>query len=266
MALAVWALGAFPARIGAAAGLVFAGSGANLEITRLLAEAFVRTRPGVTIEVPPSLGSTGGIKAVAQGAITVGLVSRPFHTEESGLGLTYVPYARSPVVMAVHPSVPDDTISSADLVRIYQGAKTSWRDGREIVVLTRDPGDSAIEVLEQSVPGFREAYAESQKARRWRTLFKMQEMNDTLARTPGAIGMTSLPTGGAEQAKLKVLRIDDVAPTRDSVREGRYRLVRTLAFVFRPGGVPPDAQAFMDFARSRAAVPIILEHGHLPAE
>lgn len=265
VALAVGALGAFPARAGAEAALVFAGSGANLDITRLLAQAFVRTHPQVTIEVPPSLGSTGGIKAVANGAVAVGLASRPFTTEERGLGLTYVPYARSPVVMAVHPSVPDDTISAEDLVRIYQGTKTRWRNGREIVVLTRDPGDSAIEVLEREVPGFREAYAESQKARRWRTLFKMQEMDQALARTPEAIGMTSLPSG-VERAGVKVLRIDGVAPTREAVRQGRYRLVRTLAFVFRGGAPSPDALAFMDFARSRTAAPIILEHGHLPAE
>lgn len=266
LALAVGALGAFPARAGAEAALVFAGSGANLDIIRLLAQAFARTHPQVTIEVPPSLGSTGGIKAAAQGAVAVGLVSRPFTTEERSLGLTYLPYARSAVVMAVHPSVPDDNISAEDLVRIYQGTKTRWRHGREIVVLTRDPGDTAIEVLEREVPGFREAYAESQKARRWRMLFKMQEMDHALARTPEAIGMTGFPSGGAERAGVKVLKIDGVAPTPEAVREGRYRLVRTLAFVYRAGAVPPDALAFMEFARSRAAAPIILELGHLPAE
>src|ERR1700704_6586574 len=66
----------------AAPPLIFAGSGTNLPITRLLVEAFRQHHPENSIEVPASLGSTGGIRAVADGVIALGLISRPLKSQE----------------------------------------------------------------------------------------------------------------------------------------------------------------------------------------
>lgn len=57
--------------------LVFAGSGVNLEITRLLAAEFKKSHPNSEINVPRSTGSPGAIQAAADGAIAVGMISRP---------------------------------------------------------------------------------------------------------------------------------------------------------------------------------------------
>ncbi len=248
-----------------AAPLVFAGSGTNLAITRLLAEAFVRTRPDLTIEVPASIGSTGGIQAAADGSIALGLVSRPLKDQEKTLGLTTRPYARSAIVFGVHPTVHDEGISLDDLLNIYRGTKTRWRDGREIVVLTRQPTDSGIEALEQKIPGFREVYAESQKAKRWITLYTDQEMNQALVKTPYAIGLLDLGIIQSEQLTVRPLRVDGVAPSEQSVRNGTYRLVKTLAFVYREASLAPSAKAFLEFVRSKPAQQLLLLHRYLPA-
>jgi phosphate transport system substrate-binding protein len=81
--------------------------------------------------------------------------------DEKKLGLTVQPYARIVLVMGVHPTVPDDNITFADLINIYKGVKVQWSDGHDIIVLTRQPGDNSVEVLEREVSGFREAFAES---------------------------------------------------------------------------------------------------------
>src|SRR2546430_1825556 len=73
-----------------------------------------------------------------------GLLRGPWKDEEQKLGLTVLPYARTVIVIGVHPTVADDGITSEDLVRIYKKTKTSWQDGHEIVVLTREPGDNTI--------------------------------------------------------------------------------------------------------------------------
>ena len=109
--------------------LTFAGSGTNLPIIRALAEAFRRAHPDVNIDVPASIGSTGGIRAAAEGAIAVGLISRPLRDREKGLGLIVVPYARTAVVIGAHPTVADDGITFEDLVSIYRGVKSRWKDG-----------------------------------------------------------------------------------------------------------------------------------------
>ena len=185
-------------------GMVFAGSGANLAITRLLAKAFVERRPDVRIEVPKSLGSTGGLRAAADGAITVGLVSRPLRAEEKGLGLTVLPLARSPIILAVHPAVAEDAITADGLLRIYQGTTARWGDGSQIVLLTREPGDSGIEVLESVIPTFKAAHASCRQTRRCSVLFTEQEMIRSLEETPRALGLTDLGghpgRGGPRQA------------------------------------------------------------------
>lgn len=245
---------------------VFAGSGSNLAITRLLADAFTRVRPEIKIEIPASIGSIGGIRAAADGAIAVGLTSRPLLEHEKGWGLTVVPYARTAVVIAAHPSVADDGISFEDLVQIYKGTRSHWKDGREIIVLTREPRDSSIGVLERAIPGFKEAYTESQRARRWFTFYTDQEMSRALARTPYAIGVSEFGAITVERLPIKALKVNGVFPTPESVAGGRYPLVKTLAFVFRKETLPTEARAFLDFVRSKEGKRILKSNGLLPVE
>src|SRR5919109_205524 len=73
--------------------LVFAGSGSGVAIARVLAKEFERRNPGVRIEVPPSIGTGGGIKAAAAGSISAGLATRPLKPEEKTPGLVYLPFA-----------------------------------------------------------------------------------------------------------------------------------------------------------------------------
>jgi phosphate transport system substrate-binding protein len=247
-----------------AAPLIFAGSGTNLAITKLLADAFMRTRRDVAIEVPPSIGSTGGIQAAAAGSVTVGLVSRPLKDAEKGL--TVVPYARSAIVLGAHPTVPDDEITLDDLIGIYRGTKVRWRNGREIVVLTRQPTDSGIEVLEREVQGFREVYAESQRAKRWITLFTDQDMNQQLVKTPDAIGLLDLGIIHAERLSVKALRVNGVPPTDQTVQSGKYSLVKTLAFAFREGTLPAGAKAFLDFVQSKPGQQILHSNHYVSAK
>ncbi len=246
--------------------LVVAGSGANLDITRRLAEEFRRIRPDIRIEVPPSIGSGGATKAVTEGAIGLGVISRELKENESRLGLTALSYARAIVVVGVHRTVADDGLTSDELVAIYQGTKSRWRDGRDIVVLTREPGDSSIEVLGREILGFKGAYAESQRVKRWHTLFTDQDMNRAIAGSPYAVGFSQLGDIAIEKLPIKALKLNGVAPSLESAQSGKYPLVKTLSFVFVKDRLRPEAKAFLDFARSKQAHPILRAQGFLPGE
>src|SRR4051812_8497016 len=80
--------------------LGLAGSGSNLPLTYLLVEAFRARNPQSKVIVHESIGSSGGVRAVRDGAVGVGLISRPLTAEEEGYGLTVTPYARVAVVVA----------------------------------------------------------------------------------------------------------------------------------------------------------------------
>jgi phosphate transport system substrate-binding protein len=243
---------------------IIAGSGTNLPIMRTLATAFQSKHPGITIEVPASIGSTSGIRAAADGAITIGLVSRPLKEQEKHLGLEFVTYARTPLVIGVHPTVPDNAMTLAEIVDIYRGKKRNWQNGKEIIVLTREPGDSTIEEMIHRVPGFKAAYEESQTAKRWTTLLKDLEMNETLARTPNAIGFSDLGALTIERHRIKPLKINGVAPTLVNLQSGRYPLAKPLMFVYKGTTLPPAARQFLNFVRSRAGAKILRDNGYLP--
>jgi phosphate transport system substrate-binding protein len=244
--------------------LTLAGSGTNLPIARVLAAAFEKKHPGIHIEVPASIGSTSGIRAAAEGAVAIGLISRPLKESEKRLGLEVVTYARTPLVIGVHPSVAVESITSAEIIDIYRGKKGSWKDGREIIVLTREPGDSTIEVMCKGVPGFKEVYDESQKAKRWTTLLKDLEMNETLAKTPHAIGFSDLGALTLERHRIKPLKVNGVAPTLKNAENGTYPLVKPLMFVFHREKLPPAAREFLAFTRSKDGAKIMRASGYLP--
>ncbi|MBI4590699.1 MAG: substrate-binding domain-containing protein [Candidatus Rokubacteria bacterium] len=194
------------------------------------------------------------------------MISRPLREPEKGLGLTVLPYARTAAIIGAHPTVTDDRITFEERLQIYKGTKTRWSDGREIIVLTREPGDTSIEVLEREIPGFAPAYAESHKAKRWTTLYTDQGMNRVLARTPYAIGFSDMGTITAERLPIKVLKMNGVLPTPENVLSGRFPLVKRLAFVFLKDKLPDGAKAFLDFVRSSEGGKVLRASGYLPAK
>ncbi len=249
--------------------LIFAGSGVNLQLIRLLAEAFRKSHPDQfkQIDVPATIGSTGAIQAVADGAITVGLISRPLQEHEKKLGLTVVPYAQTALAIATHPSVAEDEITSSELIQIYQGTKSHWQDGQQIIVLSREEGDSSIRLLEKKIPGFKEVFIDSNRTKFWSTLYKDQDMERVLTRTPYTIGFVDIGTITAEQvSSIKVLKFNGVSPTLENVSSGKYPLVKTLAFVFRKEQLPTNAKPFLNFIQSPEGEKLLRANAYLPVK
>lgn len=244
--------------------MVAAGSGVNLGITRLLAEAFQKTHPNAVVQVPGSIGTRGAIKAAADGAIALGLISRPLQPGELALGFTAVPYARVPLALAVHPSVPDRGISAAELIDIVRGTKKRWKDGREIVVQVREKSDSGFGVLQEKIPGFREAYQQSLQTGRWSVYYTDQEANQAIVRTPCAIGVTDLGMIRTEGLAVKPLTLDGVTPVPEALAKGTYPLGRDLTFIYREPHLPKQGKAFLDFVRSEQGGRILKANGYLP--
>jgi phosphate transport system substrate-binding protein len=253
-----------PQQLPAPSLLIAAGSGANLEITRLLANAFMKYHPRVTIEVPGSIGSKGAITAVTDGAITFGLISRPLKADETSPGLVTRPFAIVPIVVGAHAAVADNEITFQDLVDIYRGTKTRWKDGNEIIVLSREPFDSGFQMLEKEIPGFREAIAESRQAKRWTVSFTDQEANRALLSTRYAIGISDLGMILTEGLDIKVLKLNGVIPGPESLLRGQYPLKRELSFLYREGTLPEEAKAFLDFVSTEEGAGLLKSNGYLP--
>lgn len=249
-----------PRRHDPSTGLVLAGSGSNLPITRSLVDGF--RRQGPTPVVQPSIGSGGGIRALLDGVIDIALVSRPLKERERALGLVSVPYARVPVVVAVHSDVPDRAISTPELVAVYAGHRHTWSDGSRISVLQRERGDSSHRAVGSVVAGFEETNEDAYREDRWRVLYHDDAMTDALDSTPGSIGLFG--QGAIPPTRsIRALEIDGIMPTVEAVRQQRYPFTKDLAFVTL-GEPKGRLAAFIDFVRSPEGQRIIEQAGGLP--
>jgi phosphate transport system substrate-binding protein len=132
------------------------------------------------------------------------------------------------------------------------------------VVLTRQPGDSSIDVLQVVVPGFKQVYTEAQQTKRWATLFTDRDMDQAVMRTPYAIGLVDMGAITAGRLTIKPLKVNGVAPTPAEVKAGRYTLVKALAYVVDPRRKSPEAQRFIDFSLSKEGAAVLATIGYLP--
>lgn len=241
--------------------LALAGSGSNLPVTRALVSEFV-TEDGTRAVVYPSIGSGGGVRALLDGVVDVALVSRPLKERERALGLVAIPYARVPVVVAVHADVPDEEIDTPGLVAVYAGHRGTWSDGSRVTVLQRERGDSSHSSVARIVPGFAETNDEAYRDSRWRVLYHDDAMTDALDSTPGAVGLFgqgAVPRGRS----LRPLRVDGVMPTPQTVESGAYPFHKDLSFV-TVGEPSHHALELIEFARSPAGGAILRDMGALP--
>lgn len=242
---------------------VAAGSGVNLGITQILATAFMEKHPDVEITVPKSIGTKGAIMAVADNTITFGLISRPLKSQEESSDYTVIAYATSPIVVGVNLSVKNEEITSQELVDIYKGTKTHWKNGEEIIVQIREAFDSGFEVLEKKIKGLKEACEEARKEKKWSTYFTDQEANHALAFTKNAIGVTDMGMISTENLAIKPLKLDGVAPSPATILSGEYPLTRTLYILYRDKTLPAEAREFLEFIRSAEAASLLKSHGYL---
>ena len=81
----------------AAENIAIVGTGSGMSVLKAIGEAFSRDNPGVTIDVPDSIGSGGGIKAVGNDQNVIGRVARAIKDKEKHYGLSYVPVTKMPI-------------------------------------------------------------------------------------------------------------------------------------------------------------------------
>ncbi|MEM9191668.1 MAG: substrate-binding domain-containing protein, partial [Myxococcota bacterium] len=159
--------------------VTLAGSGSNLPLTRVLARHFRQSRPDIRVRVHPSIGSAGGIAAVKDGAVDIGLVSRA-PTPEEAEGLELILYARVAVAVAAHPTGADASLTPDALFSIFDGSKTTWGSGEPIRLLLREPGDSAHHAFGERLTGFTELHEEAWRSQRFPVLLTDQAMAQAL--------------------------------------------------------------------------------------
>jgi phosphate transport system substrate-binding protein len=260
---AVAALSVFARASASEPELRIGGTGMALATMRQIGDLFMTTRPRVTVKVLPSLGTGGGLAAVAAGAIGLALSARPINDAERAKGLQSLAYARTPIAFVTHPAVGIRVITLSQVSQILAGTMRAWPDGTPIRLVRREPSDADWTMLRAMSAEMADAVTVALARPGLLTVATDQENADALERLPGSFGAMSIGQMRAEARGVVPLSLDGEPPDVAAVAAGRYKLSRTLHAIW--GDHPaPDVAQFVDFLRTEPTSELLVRLGHIP--
>ena len=234
------------------------GSTSMEKVIGSLGEDFQNKNSGVAFTYNPT-GSGSGITAVAEGNCDIGLSSRSLKDEEKEKGLQETVLALDGIAVVVNPGNPVSDLTIEQIAEIYTGKITNWSevggaDG-EIVVIGREAGSGTRDGFE-SITGTKDACVLRQE------LTSTGDVIATVAGNENAIGYASL---SSVKDNVSAVMVNGVAASAETVLDGTYAIQRPFVLVTRSGEELSDVvQAFMDYALSEEAKPIIENAGAIP--
>lgn len=237
--------------------ITIAGTGSGMELLKALSEAYMTQNPGTKINVPDSIGSSGAVKTVGRDQHAIGRIARPLNENEKELGLTYVPFARMPIVFFTNKSVEINELSPEQVVGIFSGEITNWQEvgGKDakIRVIIREPGDSSLQVLKESFPGFGDILLTPKS----KTTFSDPETCQFAEQKEDTIAF-----GTYINAKNHQLNIPTTGGKTPN--DADYPYLGTLAFIYKEENYRGLIKDFVEFTLSENATVTIRFAGGLP--
>jgi phosphate transport system substrate-binding protein len=243
--------------------LITTGTGSSIGAMELMANGFQKKHPTVNVKVLPSIGSTGGIKAVQDRKIDIGLSYRPLKPEERSAKIIEEPYGRTAFIFGVQDSNPARGFTLAEIEEIYAGKRKTWPDGTQIRLILRPVSDGFSEFLSSINPGIKSA---SDKAHSIPGVFVGNTDQDAAAqieKTPGSFGTTSSALVTAEKRKIKALSVDGAVPALSNVSTGKYPYTMTLSLVYKRDKYRGAIKGFIEYVFSRDGQKLLSDNGHV---
>jgi phosphate transport system substrate-binding protein len=243
--------------------LIIAGTGSSIGVMKRMAAGFQQRQPTVTVSILPSTGSTGGIKAVKEGKIDIGLSSRSLKPEERIPGIIEESYGRTAFIFGVQESNPTEGLSLTEIEEIYSRKRKTWSDGSTIRMILRPRSDAYSVFLAGINPGMKSA---SEQAHSIPGVFVGITDRDAalqIEKSPGSFGTTSAAIVAAESLKVKALSIDGVSPTLQNVSSGKYPYAMTMSVVYKRAKYRGAVKDFIDFIFSNDGRQLLSANGHV---
>jgi phosphate transport system substrate-binding protein len=261
--LAAMPLFARHASAAASTQLRIGGTGMALATMRQIGNAFSVTKPEVAVKVLPSLGTGGGLSAVAAGAIEFALSARALTDAERAKDLQALAYARTPIAFVTQPDAGIRDITLAQVAQILRGQMLAWPNGIPIRLIRREPSDADWTMLRAQSTEMAEAIKVALERPGLVTPGTDLDNADVLARVSGAFGVMSIGQMRAEARDVTALALDGEPPTVEALVAGRYKLSRTLYVVWRHPPAP-DAAEFLVFLSTKQISELLARLGHIP--
>lgn len=237
------------------------GSTSMEEVIGALSEQFMEDHPDVTITYDAT-GSGAGIEAASTGACDIGLASRDLKDEETAKGLQQTTIAIDGIAIIVNADNPVDDLSVEQIASIYTGGTTNWKDvggdDLEIAAIGREAGSGTRD-------GFETITDTKDECKLSQELTSTGAVIEAVKNSPNAIGYASYSAVAQGQDGVKVLTVEGVACTEDTIGDGSYVIQRDFNLItMKDTALSDAAQAFFDYCTSEDAADLIKGAGVVP--
>lgn len=234
--------------------LKYAGSVTIFEGIMKEAVPLYEKKTGVKIGLSAG-GSGAGVKATLAGTVDIGGVSRDLKDEEIQQGLVPYTVAWGAVGLIANKGVPIDDLSSKQIKDILTGKIRNWKEvggpDMPIKVVVSTPGCACREEFQEMVMN-KEPYVDGA------IVSPMKTLSDTVKNTPGSVG--PLATAVIDTTKVKIVKVDGIAPTPENVKSKKYKASRQVNIVTK-GKASGKAKDFIDFLLSSEGQALIEKNG-----
>ena len=235
------------------------GSTSMESVVRALGEAFKEMYPDVTVNYSGT-GSGAGVEAAQTGTSDIGLSSRELKEEETAAGAVANVVAKDGVAVIVNPANGVEDLTVEQIADIFSGKITNWSElggeDMEIAVYGREAGSGTRGAFEEIVGVVDACQLTNEYS-------STGDLVGNVAGNENAIGYASL---SAVDETVKAVKVAGVECTEDTVKDGSYAIQRPFVMVTKEGTeLSAAAQAFLDYAMSAEAAPIIAAAGAVSA-
>jgi phosphate transport system substrate-binding protein len=245
------------------------GSDTMVILNQRWAEDFMKKTPGIKLQITGG-GSGTGLSALINGTTEIAASSRPIkEAEQEKLRARHatigneIAVAKDGVAFYVNEKNPLTSLSAEQLKKIYLGDITNWKEvggpDAPIALYSRENSSGTYVFVKDELLGGADYAATAQ------TLPGTAAVVNAVAKEKFGIGYGGAAYGkGIRELKIKV-GAEEIAPTAEMVKSGKYPLSRNLFFYLRnkPSG---DAKAFIDFCLSDEGQALVTKVGYFPVK
>lgn len=235
------------------------------------AAELLRAEDGLTILVDTQGGSSGGITALGEGRVEVGMASKPLAQKdrERFPDVDFVEHriGEDAVALVVSADVWEGgvrSISREEMRGVYEGRITNWSrlggPDLRLVFFNKEPGRGTWEVFAKWLYGG----GDEAPAVSFPEVGGNEETRNKVASTPGAMSQLSYSWADRETVFPLALEVDgkEIEPSPSTIATHAYPMSRPL-FLLTDGPPSGDARALLELILSPRGQELVRDHGYL---
>lgn len=236
------------------------GSTTIQPVVQSIADEFSKANENISVEIQ-GVGSSAGIKAAVDKTADIGASSRELKEEEKASGLTEHIFAYDGIAVVTNKANTVENLDMETVNKIFSGEIKNWSEvggnDAEIIVISRESGSGTRDAFEELTELQKEVNGKKVSALREDAL--ISEGNGAVkagvASKENSIAYLSL---GYVDDSMKIVNIDNVTPSVETVKSGEYKISRPLILLTN-GEMSSSVQSFIDYCMGDSGQKIVSE-------